>query len=90
MQKFTDKYSDLILSSLSVEWVRYHTSKDEEGTDAVHVDCDYSAAHVSIKNNQNSLVGFGIIFTIGKGTQTCVQCVNEFKDLVEGKCLGDI
>ena len=87
---FGDKYNDWVLTNLSVEWVRYHTSKDEEGTDAVHTDCDYSAAHVKIQTNKGDAIGFGIIFTIGKGSKTCVECVNEFKDLIEGTSLGTI
>lgn len=90
MDHFAQKYSSLTLTKLSVEWVRYHTSKDEEGTDAVHIDCDYSAAHVTIHSSDPNATGYGIIFTIGKGTLTCCQCVEEFKDMIENKTLGNI
>lgn len=90
MKSFASKYQDLVITKVSVEWIRYHTSKDEEGTDAVHIDCDYSAAHVKLTCSGSDIVGYGIIFTIGKGTLTCCQCVEEYKSMVEGKTLGEI
>ena len=32
--------------------IRFPTSKDNLGTDAVHVDCDYSATYVTIFTDQ--------------------------------------
>ena len=47
--------------------IRFPTSKDNLGTDAVHVDCDYSATYVTIFTDQEDLNGIGLTFTIGKG-----------------------
>ena len=47
--------------------IRFPTSKDNLGTDAVHVDCDYSATYVTILTDQKDLSGIGLTFTIGKG-----------------------
>ena len=37
--------------------IRFPTSKDNLGTDAVHVDCDYSATYVTIFTDQKDLTG---------------------------------
>ena len=47
--------------------IRFPTSKENLGTDAVHVDCDYSAVYVTIETDDKNLSGIGLTFTIGKG-----------------------
>ena len=55
--------------------IRFPTSKDNLGTDAVHVDCDYSATYVTIFTDQKDLTGIGLTFTIGKGNDLCCTCL---------------
>ena len=40
--------------------IRFPTSKENLGTDAVHVDCDYSAAYVTIETDNKNLSGIGL------------------------------
>ena len=48
--------------SIYVEDVRFPTSKDLTGSDAIHTDPDYSATYVTINTSEPKLKGFGIAF----------------------------
>ncbi|ELW63804.1 Mitochondrial enolase superfamily member 1 [Tupaia chinensis] len=55
---------------LSVRDVRFPTSLGGHGSDAMHTDPDYSAAYVVIETDaEDGLKGYGITFTLGKGTE---------------------
>lgn len=56
---------------LSVEDVRFPTSADLHGSDAMNLDPDYSAAYVRLITDHGP-DGFGLAFTIGRGND--VQC----------------
>ena len=51
----------------TVDDVRFPTSKDLTGSDAIHTDPDYSATYVTVYTSDEKLKGYGIAFTIGKG-----------------------
>ena len=51
---------------LDVLDLRFPTSRTHDGTDAVHVDPDYSAAYVILRTDAG-LEGHGLTFTIGRG-----------------------
>jgi L-alanine-DL-glutamate epimerase-like enolase superfamily enzyme len=70
--------------------IRFPTSKENLGTDAVHVDCDYSAAYVTIETDDKNLSGVGLTFTIGKGNDLCCKSIDYFKEFIEGKEITDI
>ena len=70
--------------------IRFPTSKENLGTDAVHVDCDYSAAYVTIETDDKNLSGIGLTFTIGKGNDLCCKSIDYFKEFIEGKEIKDI
>uniref|UniRef100_A0A8C6RPM0 Mitochondrial enolase superfamily member 1 n=1 Tax=Nannospalax galili TaxID=1026970 RepID=A0A8C6RPM0_NANGA len=58
------------ISRLSVRDVRFPTSLGGHGSDAMHTDPDYSAAYVVIETDvDDGLKGYGITFTLGKGTE---------------------
>ncbi len=69
--------------------LRFPTSRTNAGTDAVHVDPDYSAAYV-ILSTDAGLEGHGLTFTIGRGTEVVVAAIEAFQHLVEGQRLADI
>ena len=70
--------------------IRFPTSKDNLGTDAVHVDCDYSATYVTIFTDQKDLTGIGLTFTIGKGNDLCCTVIEYFKEFIIGKNVEEI
>jgi L-fuconate dehydratase len=52
--------------------VRFPTSLNLDGSDAMNRDPDYSAAYVMLHTNHPELVGHGLTFTIGRGNEWCV------------------
>src|SRR5262245_34651616 len=79
----------MIIRALEVLDLRFPTSRTHAGTDAVHVDPDYSAAYVVLKTDAG-LEGHGLTFTIGRGNEVCVAAIEAFRHLVVGQRLQDI
>ena len=77
------------IRELSVIDLRFPTSRTHAGTDAVHVDPDYSAAYV-ILTTDAGLEGHGLTFTIGRGNEVVVAAIEAFRHLVIGMRLEDI
>ena len=66
--------------------VRFPTSRSLDGSDAMHVDPDYSAAYVILKTD-SGVEGHGLTFTIGRGTEVCVAGIKALAPLVVGRTL---
>lgn len=66
--------------------VRFPTSRDLDGSDAMNPDPDYSAAYVILKTDQG-IEGHGLTFTTGRGTEIVVTAVQALKHLVVGRTL---
>lgn len=79
------------IRSLSVRDVRFPTSREQTGSDAMHTDPDYSAAYVIIETDAaDGLKGHGLTFTLGKGTEVVVCAVDALSTHVVGRDLEDI
>ena len=59
------------ISDLRVSDVRFPTSRELDGSDAMNPDPDYSAAYAELRTSDGD-VGYGLVFTIGRGND--VQC----------------
>jgi L-fuconate dehydratase len=71
--------------------VRFPTSRELHGSDALNVDPDYSAAHVVLETDApGDLSGHGLAFTTGRGTEVVVAAVRAYAPLVEGRTLESI
>jgi len=79
----------ITITNLQTFDLRFPTSRDKVGTDAVHVDPDYSAAYVILETDAG-LEGHGLTFTIGRGNEVCACAIEAFRHLVVGKRLEDI
>ncbi|AWP17061.1 Mitochondrial enolase superfamily member 1 isoform 2 [Scophthalmus maximus] len=77
------------ITRLTVRDVRFPTSSEQHGSDAMHSDPDYSAAYVVVDTDCGRK-GFGLTFTLGKGTDIVVCAVEALAALVVGKCLQEI
>ena len=66
--------------------VRFPTSQDLSGSDAMNEAPDYSAAYVILKTDAD-LEGHGLTFTIGRGNELCVAAINALSYLVVGRTL---
>lgn len=76
---------------LDVEDIRFPTSRDHDGSDAMHPDPDYSVAYVVLRTDVgDGLEGHGFTFTIGRGTELCVAAVVALRHLVVGRSIDGI
>ena len=79
------------LASLDVYDVRFPTSRFLDGSDAVNVDPDYSAAYVILATDDGSWpVGHGLTFTTGRGTEIVVAAVEALRPVVLGRSTEEV
>jgi L-fuconate dehydratase len=64
--------------------VRFPTSRTLDGSDAVHLDPDYSAAYVVLRTDDGPH-GHGLTFTIGRGTEIVVEAVRSLAPFLRGR-----
>jgi len=68
--------------------IRFPTSEDLSGSDAMNEAPDYSAAYVILKTDSpEGLEGHGLTFTIGRGNELCVAAIETLAPLVVGETL---
>jgi L-fuconate dehydratase len=63
--------------------VRFPTSEQLDGSDALNPDPDYSMAYVIVRTSADDC-GFGFVFTIGRGTEIEVSAIRAVEELVTG------
>ena len=69
--------------------IRFPTSDQLDGSDAMNPDPDYSVTYVTLITN-SSLKGNGLTFTIGRGNELCVAAVHALKFMLINKDLIEI
>ena len=77
------------ITALEVIDIRFPTSRTSAGTDAMHLDPDYSAAYVILRTG-TALEGHGLAFTIGRGNDICASAIEAFTGHVVGRTLDEI
>jgi L-fuconate dehydratase len=77
----------ITITDVVVRDIRFPTSRQLDGSDAMNPDPDYSAAYVVLKTD-SSLEGHGLTFTIGRGNELCVAAIHALAPLVVGKTLA--
>ena len=70
--------------------VRFPTSKQMAGSDAMNADPDYSAAYLVLETDQVGLEGYGLTFTIGRGNELCLHAIDALMPRLEGLTLSEI
>ena len=71
--------------------IRFPTSLELDGSDAVHTDPDYSAAYVVLRTDAGAGVeGHGFCFTLGRGNEIEVAALEALGPLVVGLDLDEI
>ena len=78
------------ITNINVVDIRFPTSKDQIGSDAIHKDPNYSVAYITISTSDNNLKGYGITFTGGKGNDIVVSCVKYFFSIFNGLTIEEI
>lgn len=79
-----------VITDLEVLDVRFPTSSQLDGSDAMNPDPDYSAAYVILKTNQTELSGHGLTFTIGRGNEICCAAIEAMRHLVVGLNIDEV
>lgn len=62
------------ITGITTADVRFPTSRELAGSDAMHPDPDYSAAYVTLETD-GDVRGHGFTFTIGRGNDLCVAAI---------------
>jgi L-fuconate dehydratase len=71
------------ISAISTHDIRFPTSLELDGSDAVNVDPDYSAAYVIVRTDEGE-EGHGFVFTGGRGNEIIVRAIESFGALLIG------
>ncbi|MFH8484170.1 L-fuconate dehydratase [Streptomyces longisporoflavus] len=71
--------------------VRFPTSRDLDGSDAMNPDPDYSAAYVVLRTDaDDGLEGHGFTFTIGRGNDVQVAAIESLRHHVIGRSVEEL
>ncbi|WP_323122255.1 L-fuconate dehydratase [Burkholderia alba] len=79
-----------LIRSMRVLDIRFPTSRQLDGSDAMNPDPDYSAAYVILDTDRPGLEGHGLTFTIGRGNEICCAAIEAMRHLVVGLDLDTI
>src|SRR5690606_19071411 len=72
------------ITALRTHDLRFPTSQNLDGSDAMNPDPDYSAAYVVLETDAPGLEGHGLTFTIGRGNDVCCHAIAAMRHLVVG------
>lgn len=78
-----------IIESVRCSDVRFPTSLELDGSDAVNVDPDYSAAYVEITTDKGES-GYGMVFTCGRGNELVTAGMETYGELLLGRDTDDL
>ena len=79
------------VTALLTSDVRFPTSKSLDGSDAMNLDPDYSAAYVQIvTDSSDALEGHGFVFTIGRGNDVQVAAIQALAPHLVGRSVEDL
>src|SRR6202035_1096042 len=70
--------------------VRFPTSLEHDGSDAMNPDPDYSAAYAVLRTDADDLQGNALCFTIGRGNDIVVAAIEALRPHVVGKPVAEI
>ena len=76
--------TEVVVTGFDTVDVRFPTSVRLDGSDAMNPAPDYSAAYVILRTSDPGLEGHGFCFTIGRGTEICVQAIRALAPAVVG------
>ena len=71
--------------------VRFPTSFNKDGSDAIHPGPDYSMVYVQLIPSTDELpIGYGVTFTLGRGNEIVLHAIDSLRFLVLGKEIKSI
>src|SRR5712675_2170713 len=81
--------SDPKITDIRVIDLRFPTSLQHIGSDAVNRDPDYSAAYCILETD-GGVEGHGLTFTLGRGNELCVSALKYLSRFVQGRYLSSL
>ncbi|MBE3011927.1 L-fuconate dehydratase [Microbispora sp. NEAU-D428] len=87
MSERTGKHS--VIVALETHDIRFPTSRELDGSDAMNPDPDYSAAYVVLRAD-DGLEGHGFAFTIGRGNDVQAAAIRALEPYVVGRDPADL
>jgi L-fuconate dehydratase len=78
-----------LISSIETFDVRFPTSRERDGSDAMNPFPDYSAAYIVLRTSTGA-EGHGLVFTVGRGTEVQVAGVQALSRLVVGQPVEEV
>jgi len=80
-----------LITALEAHDIRFPTSRELDGSDAMNPDPDYSAAYVILRTDAPSrLTGHGFVFTIGRGNDVQTAALRALSHLVVGRHVEEV
>lgn len=76
----------ITITNVRVVDLRFPTSRESIGSDAVNKDPDYSAAYCILETDAE-IEGHGLTFTLGRGTELCVTAIQYLSKFVCNRTL---
>ncbi|MFF4905329.1 L-fuconate dehydratase [Streptomyces sp. NPDC001260] len=71
--------------------IRFPTSRELDGSDAMNPDPDYSAAYLVLRTDaEDGLEGHGFTFTIGRGNEVQVAAIHALRHHVVGRPVDEV
>ena len=80
----TDRFAGFEISD-----VRFPTSRDLTGSDAMNTDPDYSAAYVVVRTTEGA-EGHGFVFTIGRGNEVAAAAIRALEPMLAGRAVDEV
>ena len=77
------------ITNVRVIDLRFPTSSQQIGSDAVNRDPDYSAAYCILETDA-AVEGHGLTFTLGRGNELCVSALKYLSRYVQGRDLSSL
>ena len=77
------------IANVRVVDLRFPTSNQQIGSDAVNRDPDYSAAYCILETDAG-VEGHGLTFTLGRGNELCVSALKYLSRFVKGRYLSSL
>jgi len=78
------------ISALDVTDVRFPTSLDLDGSDAMNPEPDYSAAYVVLRTDDGGAAGCSLLFTTGRGNDVACAAVRTLAPYVVGRDVAEL
>jgi len=81
VQSEEEALKPITITNVRVVDLRFPTSRESIGSDAVNKDPDYSAAYCILETDAE-IEGHGLTFTLGRGTELCVTAIQYLSKFV--------